>query len=263
MWRGGLWFSVLLEAPSARTEARADARRRRRDAFIALLRDALLVAEWGDRSGHFVTGHDEPTWSASSIRSVMRIAGGPAVLVFLSIVHAACQQTAEPTMTYPATKKRRCRRRLLRHEGRRPVPLDGGSRLEGDGRLGGGAERGHRSRISTSCRCASASSSGSPSSGTIPSVSLPVVEGGRYFYAEEQRACSARRRSTCAPASRRAADARPRSERDVAGRLALARAVDAVARRQAARLRPRRKAAPTGRRSTCATSTRARTCRTK
>ena len=45
MWRGGLWFSVLLEAPSARAEARAYARRRRRDAFIALLRDVLLVAE--------------------------------------------------------------------------------------------------------------------------------------------------------------------------------------------------------------------------
>src|SRR5688572_5147169 len=35
----------------------------------------------------------------------MRTSGGSAVLVFLWIITAACQQTAEPNMTYPATTK--------------------------------------------------------------------------------------------------------------------------------------------------------------
>ena len=36
------------------------------------------------------------------------------------------------------------RGRLRRHEGARSVPVDGGARLQGGGRLGGGVERGHR-----------------------------------------------------------------------------------------------------------------------
>ena len=89
----------------------------------------------------------------------MRTACGLAVLTFLSIVHAGCQPTAEPTMTYPVTNRGDVVDDYSRHEVADPYrwleDLDSKESPPGWPR-----RTRSPSRTSRRCRCASTSSSG-------------------------------------------------------------------------------------------------------
>ena len=129
----------------------------------------------------------------------------------------------------------------------------------GRGRLGGGAERGHRS-VPGDAAAAAALQRAADRALELPARRPAGRSRAASCSTRRTPACSGRRRSSCAPS----ADAPRRRwcidpNVDLRGRLRLARAVRAVARREAAGLRALRRAAPTGRRSRCATSRPART----
>ena len=115
------------------------------------------------------------------------------------------------------------------------------------------SKRGHRA-VPREAAAARAFTSGSPSSGTTRASSVPVVEEGQLFYSRNtglQRQAPIFMRD----GHRRRRTTRHRSERHLGRRLAVARAVDAVARRRSCSPTGCPKAARTGRRSTCATCT--------
>ena len=95
----------------------------------------------------------------------------------------------------------------------------------------------------------------SPSSGTIRERRIPVPESGRIFYRRNIGPAAAGA-ALRAHRSRGRAGAGPRSERRVGRRIDVARRLRPVARRESCWPTRSPKAAPTGRRSTCATRAR-------
>ena len=105
-------------------------------------------------------------------------------LALLVVFLASCAPAEPPTpkLTYPDAAQGRRRRRLPRHEGRRPVPVDGRPRRARRPPTGWRRRTRSPSPTSRSCRCGSASTQRLTELWNYPRVSVPSVEGGQLFY---------------------------------------------------------------------------------
>ena len=105
----------------------------------------------------------------------------------------ACQTTAptESALNYPVAAKGDVVDDYARNEGRRPVSVDGGARLEGSGATGWRRPMPSPIRTCQELPLREHFNTRLTELWNYPRVSVPVVEGGQLFYREEHRPAAA------------------------------------------------------------------------